>query len=191
MAQSAPSNTNLTNIKKLLLPVTLAKAGWAIVDAREDVQGVPYDVTAGKTELHRLLEDVAGVALSVTPFSDPELDAGPSLEVVARIGVGYDAVDVPALTRRKIPLMIAGTANSVSVAEAGIFLMMSLARRGAAMDRMVKEGRWSDRYKEQMPVDMYGKTVLVIGFGKIGSRSARRPPAVGCKVGGYDAYNYF
>src|SRR3954451_19682215 len=171
MAQSAPSNTNLTNIKKLLLPVTLAKAGWAIVEARDDVQGVPYDVAAGKAELHRLLEDAAGVALSVQPFSDPELDAGPGLEVVGRIGVGYDAVDVPALTRRKIPLMIAGTANSVSVAEAGVYLMMSLARKGAMMDQMVKEGRWRDRYSD-MPVDLFGKTVLIVGFGKIGTRSA-------------------
>src|SRR5829696_5280332 len=91
MAQTAP-----TNVKKLLLPTTLAKAGWAIVEAREDVEGVPYDVTGSKAELHRLLEDCAGVALSVQPFSDPELDAGSNLEVVARIGVGYDAVDVPA-----------------------------------------------------------------------------------------------
>ena len=185
MAQTAP-----TNIKKLLLPVTLAKAGWAIVEAREDLQGVPYDVTAPKAELHRLLEDVAGVALSVQPFSDPELDAGPSLEVVARIGVGYDAVDVPALTRRKIPLMIAGTANSVSVAEAGIFLMMSLARRGAAVDRMVKEGRWArslqgadaGRYVRQ---DRAGRR-----FGKIGSRSARRLAAMECNVLVYDPYIY-
>jgi D-3-phosphoglycerate dehydrogenase len=178
-----------TNIKKLLLPVTLAKAGWAIVEAREDVEGVPYDVTGPKAELHRLLEDVAGVALSVQPFSDPELDAGANLEVVARIGVGYDAVDVPALTARKIPLMIAGTSNSVSVAEAGIFLMMSLARRGAAMDAMVKEGRWRDRYNE-MPVDMYGKTVLVVGFGKIGARSAKRLAAMETNVLVYDPYTY-
>ncbi len=184
MAQSAQ-----TNIKKLLLPNTLAKAGWAIVEAREDVEGVPYDVTVPKAELHRLLEDVAGVALSVQPFSDPELDAGANLEVVARIGVGYDAVDVPALTRRNIPLMIAGTANSVSVAEAGIFLMMSLARRGAAMDTMVKEGRWRDRYNE-MPVDMYAKTVLVVGFGKIGSRSAKRLAAMEMNVLVYDPYTY-
>jgi D-3-phosphoglycerate dehydrogenase / 2-oxoglutarate reductase len=184
MAQTAQ-----TNIKKLLLPTTLAKAGWAIVEAREDVEGVPYDVTGPKAELHRLLEDCAGVALSVQPFSDPELDAGSNLEVVARIGVGYDAVDVPALTRRKLPLMIAGTANSVSVAEAGIFLMMSLARKGAAMDTMVKEGRWRDRYNE-MPVDMYGKTVLVVGFGKIGSRSAKRLAAMECNVLVHDPYIY-
>jgi D-3-phosphoglycerate dehydrogenase len=182
-------STTGTNRKKLLLPTTLAKAGWAIVEARDDIEGVPYQTTAPKADLHHLLEDVAGVALSVTPFSDPELDAGPNLEVVARIGVGYDAVDVAALTRRKIPLMIAGTANSVSVAEAGVYLLMNLARRGAAMDTMVKEGRWHDRYHE-MPVDLYGKTVLIVGFGKIGTRSAKRLGAMEMNVLVYDPYVY-
>jgi D-3-phosphoglycerate dehydrogenase / 2-oxoglutarate reductase len=177
------------NRKKLLLPTTLAKAGWTIVEAREDVEGVPFAQTVPKAELHRLLEDVAGVALGVQPFSDPELDAAPGLEVVSRIGVGYDAVDVPALTRRRIPLMIGGTANSVSVAEAGVFLIMSLARRGAAMDALVREGRWQDRYKE-MPVDLYGKTVLIVGFGKIGTRSAKRFAAMETNVLVYDPYIY-
>jgi D-3-phosphoglycerate dehydrogenase / 2-oxoglutarate reductase len=178
-----------TNRKKLLLPTTLAKAGWAIVEAREDVEGVPYQTTAPKAVLHRLLEDVAGVALSVTPFGEPELDAAPNLEVCARIGVGYDAVDVPALTRRKIPLMIAGTANSVSVAEAGVYLLMTLARRGAAMDAMVKEGRWQDRYTE-MTVDLYGKTALIIGFGKIGTLAAKRLAAMEMNILIYDPYIY-
>src|ERR1700693_3848401 len=183
------ATTATSNIKKLLLPTTMAKAGGAIVEAREDVEGVPYDVTGPKAEMHKLLEDVAGVALSVQPFSNPELDAGPNLEVVARIGVGYDAVDVPVLTARKLPLMIAGTANSVSVAEAGVFLLMSLARKGAAMDALVKEGRWRDRYNE-MPVDLYGKTALIIGFGKIGTRSAKRLGAMEMNVLVYDPYMY-
>ena len=178
-----------TNIRKLLLPKTLARAGWALVESREDVEGVAYDVGMAVPEFHELLEDVSGVALSVTPFSEPELDAGPQLEVVARIGVGYDAVDVPALTRRKIPLMIAGTANSVSVAEAGVFLLMSLARRGAAMDAMVREGRWRDRYSE-MPADLYGKTALIVGFGKIGTRSAKRLAAMEMHVLVHDPYIY-
>jgi D-3-phosphoglycerate dehydrogenase / 2-oxoglutarate reductase len=183
------ANTTQTNIKKLLLPTTMAKAGWAIVEAREDVEGIPFAPGLPRSEFHRLLEDIAGVALGVQPFSDPELDAAPNLEVVSRIGVGYDAVDVPALTRRNIPLMIGGTANSVSVAEAGVFLSMSLARRGAAMDAMVKEGRWADRYKE-MPIDLAGKTVLIVGFGKIGTRSARRFAAMETHVLVYDPYIY-
>jgi D-3-phosphoglycerate dehydrogenase len=183
------ANTAQTNIKKLLLPTTMSKAGWAIVEAREDVEGVEFVPNLPKAEFHKILEDVAGIALGVQPFSDPELDAAPSLEVVSRIGVGYDAVDVPALTRRNVPLMIGGTANSVSVAEAGVFLTMSLARRGATMDALVKEGRWADRYKE-MPADLAGKTVLIIGFGKIGTRSARRFAAMETNVLVYDPYMY-
>src|ERR1700750_221967 len=178
-----------TNRKKLLRPTTMSKAGWAIVEARDDVEGVPFVPTVPKAELHRLLEDISGVALGVQPFSDPELDAAPELEVVSRIGVGYDAVDVPALPRRKIPLMIGGPANSVTVAEPGVFLIMSLARRGAAMDRLGREGGGEGRYKE-MPVDLYGKTVLIIGFGKIGTRSAKRFAAIETNVLVYDPYMY-
>src|SRR3954447_18096149 len=139
------TSTTGTNRKKLLLPTTMSKAGWALVEARDDVEGVSFMPTVPKAELHRLLEDVSGVALGVQPFSDPELDAARALEGVSRIGVRYDAVDVPALPRRKVPLMIGGTANSVSVAEAGVYLTMSLARKGAGMDKMVKEGRGHDR----------------------------------------------
>ncbi len=181
--------TTGANRKKLLLPTTMARAGWALVEARDDVEGVAYAPNLPKAELHQLLEDAAGIALGVQPFSDPELDAAPPLEVVSRIGVGYDAVDVPALSRRRIPLMIGGTANSVSVAEAGVYLIMSLARRGPVMDAMVREGRWHDRYKE-LPVDLYGKTVLIVGFGKIGTRAAKRYAAMEMNVLVYDPYIY-
>src|ERR1051325_843132 len=184
MAQTAQ-----TNRKKIMVPTTMSKSGWAIIEARDDVEGVEFVPTIPKAEFHKVLEEASGICLGVQPFSDPELDAAPQLEVVSRIGVGYDAVDVPALTKRKVPLMIGGTANSVSVAEAGVFLTMSLARKGAGMDRMVKEGRWHDRYKD-MPVDLYGKTVLIVGFGKIGTRSARRFAAMETNVLIYDPYMY-
>ncbi|HVH81026.1 MAG TPA: hydroxyacid dehydrogenase [Stellaceae bacterium] len=184
MAQSANPNR-----KKIMAPATMSKAGWALIASRDDLEGVEFQPSIGKPEFHEMLEDVSGICLGVTPFSDPELDAAPQLQVVSRIGVGYDAVDVPALTRRKVPLMIGGTANSVSVAEAGVFLTMSLARKGAAMDAMVKEGRWHDRYKD-MPVDLYGKTVLIVGFGKIGTRSAKRFAAMETNILIYDKYIY-
>ena len=184
MAQTAQ-----TNRKKIMVPTTMSRSGWAIIEARDDVEGVEFAPNIPNPEFHQLLEDAAGICLGVRRFSDPELDAAPQLEVVSRIGVGYDEVDVPALTRRKLPLMIGGTSNSVSVAEAGVFLTMSLARKGAAMNAMVREGRWNDRYKD-MPVDLYGKTVLIVGFGKIGTRSARRFAAMETNVLVYDPYIY-
>jgi D-3-phosphoglycerate dehydrogenase len=177
------------NRKKIMYPVTMSKSGRALIEARDDVEGVEFVPTIPKAEFHQVLEKCSGICLGINPFSDPELDAAPLLEVVSRIGVGYDAVDVPALTKRKIPLMIGGTSNSVSVAEAGMFLTMSLARKGASMDALVKEGRWHDRYKD-MPVDLYGKTVLIVGFGKIGTRSARRFAAMETNVLIYDPYIY-
>jgi D-3-phosphoglycerate dehydrogenase len=184
MAQTAQPNR-----KKIMVPATMSRSGRALIEARDDVEGVEFVPNLPKAEFHKVLEEASGICLGVQPFSDPELDAAPLLEVVSRIGVGYDAVDVPALTRRKVPLMIGGTSNSVSVAEAGVFLTMSLARKGAAMNALVREGRWHDRYKE-MPVDLYGKTVLIVGFGKIGTRSARRFAAMETNVLVYDPYMY-
>ena len=184
MAQSANPNR-----KKIMAPATMSKAGWALIESRDDLEGVEFSPQITKADFHAMLEDASGICLGVMPFSDPELDAAPQLQVVSRIGVGYDAVDVPALTKRGVPLMIGGTANSVSVAEAGVFLSMSLARKGAAMDALVKEGRWHDRY-QNMPVDLYGKTVLIVGFGKIGTRSAKRFAAMETNVLVHDKYIY-
>jgi D-3-phosphoglycerate dehydrogenase / 2-oxoglutarate reductase len=184
MAQSAQ-----TNRKKIMVPTTMSKSGWALIEARDDVEGVSFVPTIPNAEFHKLLEEASGICLGVRRFSDPELDAGQQIEVVSRIGVGYDEVDVPALTRRKVPLMIGGTSNSVSVAEAGVFLTMSLARKGASMNALVREGRWHDRYQD-MPLDLYGKNVLIVGFGKIGTRSAKRFAAMETNVMVYDPYMY-
>ena len=102
--------------------------------------------------------------------------------VVARIGVGYDAVDVPALTAKKIPLMVAGTANSPSVAEQAMFMMMALAKRGAELNAMVQGGAVEQAGSGAVPVDLFGKTVLIVGFGRIGTRSAKRCLAMEMKV---------
>jgi len=130
---------------------------------------------------------VHGVALGATAFGEPELEASGDMKVVTRIGVGYDAVDVPALSRRKVPLMVAGTANSPSVAEQALFMMLTLAKRAQEMHAMVKDGTWGTRLSK-LPFDLYGKTVLVIGFGRIGTRTAKRCLAMEMQVLVYDPY---
>lgn len=175
------------NRKKLMLPKTLARAGWDLLETRDDVEAVPYPIDITNADLRPLLHDVSGIALAATPFSDPELAAAPRIQAVARIGVGFDAVDVPALTRRRVPLLVAGIANSVSVAEKALFFMMTLARRGATMDALVRQGQWWDKFKH-LPVDLFEKTVLVVGFGRIGTRTARRCLAMEMTVLVYDPY---
>src|SRR4051812_32984680 len=130
---------------------------------------------------------VHGVALGGTRFGEPELDASQDMRVVTRIGVGYDAVDVPALSRRKVPLMVAGTANSPSVAEQALFMMLTLAKRASEMDTIVKGNKWSARLGA-LPYDLFGKTLLIVGFGRIGTRTAKRCLAMEMTVLIYDPY---
>src|SRR6202012_4722817 len=138
-------------------------------------------------DLVPLLAECSGIALSVTPFRQAEMDAAPAMQVVARIGVGYDAVEVPALTARGVPLMVAGTANSISVAEQAFHLMIALAKKNAALDRIVRTGQWGDRHVG-LPIELSGKTVLIVGFGRIGTRSARRCLGFDMTVLVYDPY---
>jgi D-3-phosphoglycerate dehydrogenase / 2-oxoglutarate reductase len=176
-----------TNKHKVMLPHTMGRQGIDLIRARDDIETVIYPANIGAADFLGMLSDVAGIALSGTPYRRREMDASPAMRVVARIGVGYDAVEVPALTARKVPLMTAGTANSTSVAEQAFHLMISLAKKHEALDALVKDGRWADRHKAP-PMELSGKTVLIVGFGRIGTRQAKRCNGFDMKVLVHDPY---
>ena len=175
------------NKKKVMLPHTMAKAGWDVARGRDDVEAVGYDPYISMPDLQAALKDTDGIALSLTPLKAPEIAVAPRLRVAARIGVGYDAVEIPALTARGIPLMVVGTANSVTVAEHAIFMMYGLAKKVFFHDAAVRENRWQDRWKD-VPVDLAEKTILIVGFGRIGTRTAKRCLAMDMTVLIYDPY---
>ena len=179
-----------TNKKKLLMTESMAPAGWALLSERGDIEAVEFPNTISAPDFQALLKQhapVNGVALGATRFGADGARGRTEMLVVARIGVGYDAVDVPALTAKKIPLMVAGTANSPSVAEQAMFMMLALAKRGAELHAMVKDGHWNKRLAS-VPFDLFGKTVLIVGFGRIGTRSAKRCQAMEMNVLVYDPY---
>jgi len=174
---------------KLLVPATMAPAGREVLARRADVDVVAFDMNLPTADFHALLADADGVGVSLTPFGAAELQAAPRVRVVARHGVGYDLVDVPALTRRGIPLLVVGTANSPTVAEQALYFMLALAKLGPQMHAMVRENRWAaSRLAQELPADLFGKTLLVVGFGRIGTRLARACLALGMTVRVYDPY---
>jgi D-3-phosphoglycerate dehydrogenase / 2-oxoglutarate reductase len=179
-----------TNRKRVLVPSAMGAGGRRLLDARDDVEVVAFPTTISAADFHTLLRsggEVHGAILGLTGFGEKECVLARGLEVVARIGVGYDAIDVPALTRRRVPLMLVGTANSSSVAEHALFLMLTLAKRGGELDALVRAGRWAERLTA-VPVDLLGKTVLVVGFGRTGTRVAKRCLAMEMTVIVYDPY---
>jgi D-3-phosphoglycerate dehydrogenase len=179
-----------TNKKKIFVTESMSQQGRALLHARDDIELVEFPNMISARDFEAMLGQhapVHGVALGATRFGEPELEASKDMKVVTRIGVGYDAVDIPALSRRKVPLMVAGTANSPSVAEQALFMMLTLAKRAVEMHAIVKDGRWGHRLG-MLPYDLFGKTVLIVGFGRIGTRTAKRCLAMEMNVLVYDPY---
>jgi D-3-phosphoglycerate dehydrogenase len=179
-----------TNKNKILVTESMSQQGRALLHARDDIELIEFPNMISARDFEAMLKEQApvhGVALGGTGFGEPELEASKDMKVVTRIGVGFDAVDVPALSRRKVPLMVAGTANSPSVAEHALFMMLTLAKRAVEMHSCVKDNKWAARLG-MLPYDLFGKTVLIIGFGRIGTRTAKRCLAMEMNVLIYDPY---
>jgi D-3-phosphoglycerate dehydrogenase / 2-oxoglutarate reductase len=181
-----------TNKKKVLFTDSMGKAGRDILAARPDIEAIPFPYMAQDEEYRAILRKHAPVhatILGATRFRGAELDAAGAMEVVARTGVGYDAIDIPGMTAAKVPVMIAGTANSPSVAEHAMSFMLTLARKGPELSTLVKEGRWNQRLNPEMiTTDLFEKTALIVGFGRIGTRMAKRCQAMEMHVLVYDPY---
>src|SRR5471032_3002832 len=179
-----------TNKKKILITESFSPKGRELFKDRDDIEVVEFPNMISAKDFETMLREQApahGVALGGTRFGEPELEASKDMKVVTRIGVGYDAVDVPALSRRKIPLMVAGSANSPSVAEQALFMMLTLAKRAVEMHSIVRDNKWAARLG-MLPYDLYGKTVLIVGFGRIGTRTAKRCLAMEMNVLVFDPY---
>jgi D-3-phosphoglycerate dehydrogenase / 2-oxoglutarate reductase len=179
-----------TNKKKIFITQTMSPSGRALLTQRDDIELVEFPNLISAIDFAALLKQhapVHGVALGATRFGEAELEAAGDMKVVTRIGVGYDAVDVAALSRRKIPLMVVGIANSPSVAEHALFMMLMLAKRANEMHALVRDGKWAARLGK-LPYDLFGKTLLIVGFGRIGTRTARRCLAMEMNVLVYDPY---
>jgi D-3-phosphoglycerate dehydrogenase / 2-oxoglutarate reductase len=179
-----------TNKKKIFITESMSQQGRVLLNERDDIEVIEFPNMISARDFEAMLKQQApvhGVALGATRFGEPELEASGDMRVVTRIGVGYDAVDVPALSRRNIPLMVAGAANSPSVAEQALFMMLTLAKRAVEMHALVKNGQWGTRLGK-LPYDLFGKTVLIVGFGRIGTRTAKRCLAMEMNVLVYDPY---
>ena len=129
-----------TNKKKLLIVETLSPDGRALLQERGDIEMIEFPNTISAADFNAMLRahaPVNGVALGATAFGANEIVSSGEMKVVTRIGVGYDAVDVTALSAHRIPLMTTGVANSPSVAECALFMMLALAKRAAELDTLV------------------------------------------------------
>jgi D-3-phosphoglycerate dehydrogenase / 2-oxoglutarate reductase len=136
--------------------------------------------------LARVADVRAVIVRNMTLVDRAFIQAAPNLKVVGRIGVGMDNLDLRALTDRGIVVCYPGGENAVSVAEHVFGLLLALARNIPAADRSVREGSW--KRSEFIGFELHGKTIGILGLGRVGFRVAVRADAFGMPVLAYDPY---
>lgn len=173
-------------MKKVLISKAIPQAAMDILAGKVDPVILPdSSVETAK----RLAGDVEGIILRTNIKVTREvMDAAPHLKVISRTGVGVDNVDVDAATEKGILVCNTPGANSNSVAEQTVALMLSLAKQLKTMDKAVREGNWQIRNASKS-VDLEGKTLGLVGLGHVGSLVAQKCRlAFHMRVIAYDPY---
>lgn len=138
----------------------------------------------GEDATIRILLDVQGLIAGGEVLTPKVLAALPNLRVVARAGVGYDRVDIPAATKNGVAVTITPTANHAAVAEHTLALLLGLTRSIVVNDRTMRSGQWLRRTLKPIR----GKTIGIVGLGRIGRSTASRCAALGMKVLAHELY---
>jgi D-3-phosphoglycerate dehydrogenase / 2-oxoglutarate reductase len=155
---------------------TLQEPGWTVI--------TPEQID-GKLTSHLESAD-ALIVRSALQVDEALLEHAPNLRVIGRAGVGVDNVDLDAATRKGIAVMNTPGANAVAVAELTLGMMLGMARFIPRADGLMHAGKWEK--KSLQGTELRGKTLGVIGLGKIGMEVARRAKAFGMEIVGHDPF---
>src|SRR6476469_10945428 len=155
----------------------------------KSIEGCTVDAQAGRAAAD-LARDLANadalVVRSATTVDEALIAAAPHLRVIARAGTGVDNVDVPAATERGIVVMNAPGANSISVAELALAFMLALARMIPIADASMKRGVWEK--KKLTGEELRGKTLGIVGLGRIGQEVGARAKSFGKTLVAHDPF---
>lgn len=170
---------------KVLVSDPLAREGIEVLKKSgievEEKTGLPPD------ELARVIPEFDGIIVrSATKVTKEIIDAGKNLKVIGRAGVGLDNVDREAAKARGIKVVNTPAATSISVAELALGMMFSAARQIPQATASTKAGKWEK--KKFKGFELFGKTLGIIGVGRIGTELAARAKALGMKVLAFDPY---
>jgi D-3-phosphoglycerate dehydrogenase len=168
----------------VLIAEELAPAAIDVLAYDFDVRHV--DGTDRAALLAELAEADAVIVRSATKIDREAVAAAPRLKVVARAGVGLDNVDIPSATARGVMVVNAPTSNIVSAAEQAVALLLAVARNTASASTALKNGEW--KRSKYTGVEVQGKTVGVVGLGRIGVLFAQRMASFGTRLIAYDPY---
>lgn len=170
---------------KVLISDNLSPVGEQILKSA----GLEVDVKTGlpPEELKKIISEYDGLVIrSATKVTAEIIEAAPNLKVVGRAGIGLDNVDIPAASKRGIVVMNAPDGNATTAAEHAIAMMTSLSRNVPQATASMKAGKWEK--KSFMGRELTGKTLGIVGIGRIGSIVADRAQGLKMKVIAFDPH---
>ncbi len=158
-----------------------ATLGGALLAAGLEVRLEPKRGSRSPEQLSPLLDGAIGAIVSTDPFTADVVAAAPDLRVIARVGVGYDSIDVAAASRRGVQIATTPGCNDQAVADHTLGLMLALLRRIPELERDLRSGGWN-RTGVFAPRQLAGCTVGLVGRGAIGQRVADRLGGFGVEL---------
>ena len=161
------------------LAVFAAEPGWEVL-THDQVAQLPGGLPGALADADAL------VVRSAVQVDDALMEFAPKLRVVGRAGVGVDNIDADAATRRGVVVMNTPGANAVAVAELTIGLMLALARKLPAANATMHAGKWEK--KNLQGAELRGKTLGILGLGRIGLEVAKRAKGFGLEIVGSDPF---
>src|ERR1700743_1526451 len=172
---------------KVLISARVSASAFQIFKDRGIEVDFQPNLGKDKDKLAEIIDGFDGLAIrSATKVTAKLLEKTKSLKVIGRAGIGVDNVDIPAATARGIIVMNTPFGNSITTAEHAITLMLSLARQIPEADASTRAGKWEKN--KFLGVEIFGKTLGVIGCGNIGSIVADRALGMKMKVIAYDPF---
>jgi len=172
---------------KVIICDPVSPKGVALLQQRPEFEVQVLEKRLPEAELISVAADAAALVVrSETKVTRAVLQAAPQLRVVGRAGVGVDNVDVEAATQQGVVVMNTPGGNTISTAELTFSMLMALARRIPQAHMSMTAGQWNR--KGFLGTELYGKTLGILGLGRIGSEVARRAIVFGMRVLAYDPY---
>jgi D-3-phosphoglycerate dehydrogenase / 2-oxoglutarate reductase len=174
-------------MKKVLVNEKVSPDALNILKNAAEVVYIP---SGDHSEFKRLVKDVTAVMLDTTIKFTPELmDMAPDLKVISRTGTGVDNVDIEAATERGILVLHTPDANTLTVAEHTVAFIGAVSKHLLFLDDETRKGKFKTARRYYLPVDIDGKTLGIIGYGRIGKQVAKKcMAAFNMKVIIYDPY---
>ena len=174
-------------MKKILIIQNINEKGLNLLDQHPDyVFEVIEDIN--DPSLKDKIVDCDGVSLRTGKLTGEIINLGKKLKIISRHGVGYDNIDLQTCKKNNITIAITATANAVAVAEHVMFMLLSISKRKNMYDDIVKTGNFNDRNKLPKTQEIWGKNILIAGFGRIGQCLIKRCLGFEMNVFVYDPF---